>query len=36
VYAAVMFAVAVAALLVSIRPILRAGNVSPSVVMRAE
>jgi predicted permease len=36
VYAAVMLAMAVAALLVSIRPILRAGKVSPRIVMRAE
>jgi len=35
VYAVVMCAMAVAALLVSIRPILRAGNVRPGVVMRA-
>jgi predicted permease len=36
VFAAVTLAMAVTALLVSIRPILRAGMVSPSIVMRAE
>ena len=36
VYAVVMLAMALAALLVSIRPIRRAGEVSPGVVMRAE
>jgi len=36
VFAAVTLAMAVTALLVSIRPILRAGKVNPSIVMRAE